>query len=331
MSVRTVGRGSAVHLADTYSLCDVDIEVNATEEVAALIGSRLRFLRRPAAGPAAVVFDIRTGGDDGFATSPDSAGRPVYDAPPSQLMYFEGPDQLFIDYPGYFRMLCSPSAGQVQSAVLDDSAGNVLAAWPFFTIPLMEMMKRKGRFPLHAGCVAREGQGLLLAGTSGSGKSTLTAALVADGWDFLSDDTVFLAREAGTFWAWGLSDEIDCSDDTARMIPQLHHLVGKPTLAGRDKHPVDVEQAFGVLPESACRPRALVLPTIAGQRKSVLNEISASHALRVLVPDILLTQRAATQDHLDALAELVRGVPCYSLSTGTDLSSASRSLREILR
>ena len=80
----------------------------------------MRFLRSPEAKPASVVFDIRADGDDAFAACPDGPGRPVYDASGSQLMYFEGPDQLFIDYPGYFRMLCSPAIGLVQSAVLRD-------------------------------------------------------------------------------------------------------------------------------------------------------------------------------------------------------------------
>lgn len=330
MNVRPGNAGSAVLVADTYSLCGVEIQISATEEVAALIGPRLRFFRSPAARPAPVVFDIRAGGDDGFAASPDGPGRPVYDAPHGQLMYFEGPDQLFIEYPGCLRVLCSPAAGLVQSAVLSDGPGSVLAAYPFFTIPLIEVMKRKGRFPLHAGCVAREGRGVLLAGPSGSGKSTLTASLVADGWDFLSDDMVLVARQAGETSAWGFSDEIDCSDDTAGMFAELRHLVGRPTLAGRDKHPVHVEETFGVLPVPACRPHALVLPTISGERRSVLSAVSASYALRELAPNVLLTQRAATQAHLDMLAELVREVPCYSLATGTDLSSASRCLQETL-
>ena len=330
MNFRLANAGPAVRLVDTFSLCGVEIEVGATEEVAALIGSRLRFLRSPAAKPPSVVFDIRAGGVDGFAASPDGPGRPVYDTPRGQLMYFEELDQLFIEYPGYLRMLCSPATGLVQSAVLSDGPGSVLAAYPFFIIPLIEAMKRKGRFPLHAGCVAREGRGVLLAGTSGSGKSTLTAALVTDGWDFLTDDMVFVAHQGGATSAWGLSDTIDCSDDTAGMFAELRHLVGKPMLAGRDKHPVDVEQTFGVLPVPECRPHALVLPMISGERRSVLRAVAASYALRELAPNVLLTQRAATQAHLDMLAELVREVPCYSLATGTDLLFASRCLQEIL-
>lgn len=321
---------SAVRQTDIYSLCGVEIAVRASGEVRALIGSRLRFLRAPAASSASIIFDIRTGEGSGFAAPPDGYGRPVYDAGPSRVMYFEGPDQLFIDDPGYLRMLCIPATGIVETAVLSAGIGDVLAAYLFFTIPLIEVMKRTGRFSLHAGCVAREGRGLLLAGTSGAGKSTLTAALVRDGWDFLTDDMVFLTPEAGGISAWGLPDQIDCSDDTAGMLAELRHLVGRPTRAGRAKHPVDVEETFGVLPVPACKPHAVVLPAFSGQRKSVLRAIPASRALRELAPNVLLTQHAATQAHLDVLADLVREVPCYSLATGTDLTSASRSLREIL-
>jgi hypothetical protein len=330
MNVRPGNADLAVRPAATYSLCGVEIEVTATAEVAALIGSRLRFLRSPVTKQASIFFDIRAGGKDGFAASPGGPGRPVYDAPHSQLSYFEGPDQLFIDCPGRLRMLCGPAAGLVQSAVLSEGLGSALAAYPFFTIPLMEVMKRFGCFPLHAGCLARDGCGVLLAGPSGSGKSTLTAALVVEGWDFLSDDTVFLKTQGGATSAWGFSDKIDCSDDTAAMFGELRHLVGEPTMVGRGKHPVDVEEVFGVLPVPVCRPHALVMPTISGERRSVLRAVSASYALRELVPNVLLTQRAATQAHLDMLAGLVSEVPCYSLSTGTDIVFASRCLQEIL-
>ena len=330
MKTRPANASTAARQADNYSLCAVGIEVRATEEVAALLRSRLRFLRSLPAQPASVVFDIRAGGDDDFAARPEGPCRAVYDTPGGQLMYFEGPDQLYLDYTGYLRLLCSPAAGLVESAVLSNGLASVLAAYPYFTVPLIEVMKRKGRFPLHAACVAREGRGVLIAGMSGLGKSTLTATLVAEGWDFLTDDMVFIARQDGAALVWGLSDEIDCTDETAGMVAELRHLVHQPTLTGRDKHPVDVEAAFGVRPVPACRPHALVLPTISGEPRSVLRTVSASYALREIAPNVLLTQSAATQAHLDALAQLVREVPCYSLAAGTDLSLASRCMQEVL-
>lgn len=46
---------------------------------------------------------------------------------------------------------------------------------------------------VHAGAVALEEQGILLCGGSGCGKSTLTALLVANGFDYLTDEVVAIA------------------------------------------------------------------------------------------------------------------------------------------
>lgn len=49
---------------------------------------------------------------------------------------------------------------------------------------------------LHAAAVGRAGKCVLLPGQSGSGKSTLAAGLLAEGYDFLGDDTIVLDRTA---------------------------------------------------------------------------------------------------------------------------------------
>lgn len=47
---------------------------------------------------------------------------------------------------------------------------------------------------IHAGCVSREGHGVLLCGDSGAGKSSLSFACARNGWTFLSDDSTCLVR-----------------------------------------------------------------------------------------------------------------------------------------
>jgi hypothetical protein len=48
---------------------------------------------------------------------------------------------------------------------------------------------------VHASCLVQSGNILMLAGRSGSGKSTMTAALMALGWGYMSDDTALLLPE----------------------------------------------------------------------------------------------------------------------------------------
>jgi hypothetical protein len=48
-------------------------------------------------------------------------------------------------------------------------------------------------FAIHGSGLARPDGALILAGRSGCGKTTMAAALMAAGWDYLSDDTILLA------------------------------------------------------------------------------------------------------------------------------------------
>jgi hypothetical protein len=56
--------------------------------------------------------------------------------------------------------------------------------------------RAQGLAPLHAACVGWRGRGVLLAGDSGAGKSTLTLHCLLDGFDFMSEDSVFVQRRS---------------------------------------------------------------------------------------------------------------------------------------
>ena len=68
-----------------------------------------------------------------------------------------------------------------------------------------------------------------------------------------------------------------------------------------------------------CRPVALVLVEIADLDQSRLEPVDGAEALLDLVPNVLLTEPAASQAHLDALGDLVGSVPCHRLFAGRDL------------
>jgi hypothetical protein len=56
--------------------------------------------------------------------------------------------------------------------------------------------RAQGLVPLHAACVGLDGRGILLMGPSGAGKSTVTLQCLLDGFDFLSEDSVFVAPKS---------------------------------------------------------------------------------------------------------------------------------------
>ena len=305
------------------------IEVRCDDvAVAALVDSRLRSLRVDgvATGPAGrVVVDLRgPGGDRGWPPEPPGSGRPIYDAPDTAVWYFDESDQVFVDYDHRVRMLCTPGSGLIEMSIVGTDEGDpTLATHPLLSLALVETMKRLERYPLHAAALSLNGKGVLVPGASGSGKSTLSVALVRAGFDFLSDDTVFLTTSSDGVWVWGFPDEIDVMETTVAMIPELAHLAGSPLRPGRDKHGFRVEELFGCTVVAGCRPAALIAPKVVTGPRSELEPLVPSDALVALMPNLLLTDPPSTQAHLDCLAVLVEAVPCLTLRVGSDLDAAA--------
>jgi hypothetical protein len=56
----------------------------------------------------------------------------------------------------------------------------------------------RSHYMIHAGCVSRNGQAIIISGDSGMGKTTLTSHLISRGMGFLSDELAPIHRATGT-------------------------------------------------------------------------------------------------------------------------------------
>jgi hypothetical protein len=72
---------------------------------------------------------------------------------------------------------------------------------------------------VHAGCVALNGDGVLLCGDSGAGKSTLAYACARQGWTFLSDDATHLVR--GRNVVVGTPHKLRLREPSKLLYPEL--------------------------------------------------------------------------------------------------------------
>jgi hypothetical protein len=307
------------------------VEIAADDEaVGGAVRDRLRrFPPARRSGEAQVRFEYRRIGDDAahVVGRPAGESRPVYDPPAGEVLHFPATDAFFIDYADRVRVLCEPAAGRAVVSYRSCEAANLwLLSRPMFTLPMLELAKRQGRFGLHAAAVARDGRGLLLPGASGSGKSTLAIALAVAGFAVLGDDLVFL-RDAE---ALAFPDDVDVTPATAALFPGLEALAGPPE-AGWPKRAVAPDSELGAAVVTSCRPAVLVFPSVAGSVSSELIPLAPAEALLRLAPDVFLTEPAATQAHLDALGRLVRRCSCWQLHTGRDLDRVPALLGAILR
>lgn len=296
------------------------------------VDRRLRSFSTDAPDLAAnVVVDLVVGHPDA-PRPPAGQGRPVYDAPGGQVLYYDTEDILWMDYRGSAWLRVEASKGAAHLWAGGSGEEDVwLVSHPLLTIALLELLERRGRYSLHAAAMASaDGTVTLLAGGSGAGKTTLALALLRHGWAFLADDTVFLgAGEAAGPTVLGFADEVDVGDGTADLLPGLHDLLAGTSIPGREKRQLRVEDAFGTAPVMEGRPVALVFPSIGADERSRLEPIAPDEALVELAPNVLLTEPASSQAHLDALADLVRTTPCWRLKTGRDFDRLAGMLREL--
>jgi hypothetical protein len=277
---------------------------------------------------ADVTFAIRAGDEHGF--SRPSSARPVYEPPSGEVVYSDEADLLYIDQGPRLRVLCEPDRGRsaVSAAGLQET-DLWLVSHPLFTVPLVEILKRRGLYGLHAGGVCIHGRALLLPGTSGSGKSTLTLALARAGLSPLGDDTVFLARRGPGLRVLAFPDEFDLTEQTVSFFPELRPLLDTPLPPGWRKRQLRTERAYAAEVVWECEPALLVYPRIAGRPESVLTPLDPGEALLELASNVLLTEPRSSQAHLDVLAELVEASECYRLETGTDLEAAVEILKQL--
>jgi hypothetical protein len=263
--------------------------------------------------------------------APDDA-RPVYESAMGEVRYSDRTDRMFISSLWPIRAACDPRSGETIVSIAGAVDEHLWAlSHPLLTIPLIETLKRRGRFSVHAAGLSIGGKGLLISGSSGAGKSTLALALARAGFGFLGDDMLFLVRAGeGGLRALAFPEAFDLTDDTVRLFPDLADLLKAERQPGWPKHQLRVDERFGAEVVWQCRPVILVFPRVAASGRSTLAPMDQGEALLEILPNILLTESASSQQHLDVLTELVSSCACYRLETGTDFGELANRLAGLL-
>jgi hypothetical protein len=318
----------------TYGFHGLNLEVSSSAAIATCLDSR--FLMLPSNGECAetLFFDFESVSNSKVhrVGKPSGRGKPFYQLEGGEASYFEDEDLLYVCYGERVRVLCNPDSGVAYFSVLEPEIENLwLATHLLFTICLVEILKRRGLYSLHAGGFSANGKCLLIPGTSGAGKSTLTVASLRANFDYMSDDMVFLIGQPQGFRVLAFPEEVDVSEQTAAFFPELSFLMSAPMRCGWRKRQIHPIQVYGAKVAPEARPAAVVIPHIAESETSVVTKMDPDEALLEMVPNVLLTEANSCRAHLDALRALVTSTPCYRLETGRDFDQLSIRFREMLQ
>ena len=316
-----------------YAFHGLTLAISGPARVCDRLHARLRRFALEKLAPPDLHFELLVRPDGGFDVDTETfqRARPVYESPLGQVLYDDAVDRLLMIHDGRTRVVCDPADGRTSIAVAPHEPDkDWLVSHPFFTIPFIECLKRRGRYNLHASGVCVDGMGILFPGGSGSGKSTLSIALARVGLGFLGDDMTFIARGAGGLRVLAFPDEIDVTEQTAAFFPELAFLLDRPKPAGWHKRQFLIEEVYTGAAVASCEPVAQVFPRIASTPQSTLQPMGRDEALREILPNVLLTDAASAQAHLDIFAELVRACACYRLDVSRDWDRLPDMIRALI-
>ncbi len=178
--------------------------------------------------------------------------------------------------------------------------------------PLVE--SKRGRLVIHGSAIAHAGSAVALVGPSGAGKSTLAASFAVSGSPFLTDDALYLRREAGHYL-------VEPSRATLRLwSDSRQRLFGSAVAVAPPLAYTDKEQLFAC-PEVPHCADALPLPVIYFLQEARGNDIafarlSQREAALALMRNSFLLDIESRQEigaHFSGFADVAESVPCFSL------------------
>jgi hypothetical protein len=185
--------------------------------------------------------------------------------------------------------------------------------------------------PLHGACIASRGRGVLLLGESGAGKSTLCLHGLLDGFELISEDSVFI--EPATLRAVGLANFLHLRSGSTRflraksLVRSIHE---SPTIRRRSgvrKVELDVRQS--PLRAAQRTPRIVATVFVAARRGR-----NGAELMRLNAPGfgarLARDQPYATeQKGWPAFVAAARG-NAYELRRGEQPQDSVRLLRKLL-
>jgi hypothetical protein len=248
----------------------------------------------------------------------------VYQVADIEFRYDDMYDLLFVSRARRLIGVCYAKRGVALFEVVADSIDDLeLYSQTFFTVCLVELMKRQGRFSLHAAGISVGDAGILLAGPSGAGKSTLAVVLLQSlglRAGFLGDDMLFVSSGTGGIRVLGWPEPIDIGEWTQRRLPTLLPRMQMAATVGR-KGQIAASDVAGSIPARDARPEVIVFPQLTERANSTLTPMSLDEALIELAPNVLLTEETSSRAHLEVLGSLARQCRCYRLEAGRDIET----------
>jgi hypothetical protein len=184
---------------------------------------------------------------------------------------------------------------------------------------------------LHAACVGRGGRGVLLMGPTGAGKSTLALLSLLKGFDFVSEDSVFVTPD--TLLATGVANFLHVRADSLRWVGarEAAAIRASPVIRRRSgvrKFEVDLRQGAYRLAASPLKIGAVVFLSAEKAHGAPLLRPLAKSSMRARLTDV--QAYAANQPQWPAFRKQISRLDAFELRRGAHPLEAVDILRSLV-
>ena len=200
-----------------------------------------------------------------------------------------------------------------------------------FHLVLIELLRRRGLYTIHATALEKNGCGILIPGNSGRGKTTSFISLLRSGYRYLSDDHP-LFREAGDHVELlPFPIKINVTENTIAFFPELRDAPDHILHSRFPKRAFYAEELYATPIGSSCRPALVLFPQVVDAPRSHVEPLPKSRAMELLLPQALLVyDTEIARREFQVLARLVQQVDCYRLYFGRDILDLPKLITPLL-
>jgi hypothetical protein len=237
---------------------------------------------------------------------------------PYQVFHDDG--RLVVDFDDVGMLVIDTVQGRTEGFLIRPEAMPPSLIEYLFHLALIELLRCRGLYTIHATALEKDGCGILIPGNSGRGKTTSFISLLRAGYRYLSDDHP-LIRDAGTHVdLLPFPIKINVTDETIAFFPELRNAAETVLHPGFSKRGFYAEKLYPTSIGECCRPALMLFPQVVDAAYSSLEQLPKSRALDMLLPHALLVyDSTAARSQFQVLAKMVQQVDCYRLHFGRNI------------
>jgi energy-coupling factor transporter ATP-binding protein EcfA2 len=186
---------------------------------------------------------------------------------------------------------------------------------------------------MHAAAVADKNNCILLPANCGSGKSTLTAALAGSGFQYCSDDMVFLTSNPVEMRPAPMAMGIKSGswDVLEKYYPQLPVLASHERADGKViRYLPPPPHSYTKHPTGTLAVTHIIFPGYREGEKAAVTPLTPAQGLCRITQAGYDVQGGLTEACIEQLVEWIADIPCYEFRYG-NLDDAVNFLKEFLQ